>query len=154
MIITYIFHFPLSSFTVSPAHHPVAPPHLFLYQILPLADTLPRLPTFVIYFLPQHLLLLLSFLLPFSSSIHHPSWVSLRLSNRAPVPPESPTFWRHRSNCACLNLSFPLVLFQVETFPKPWPCFGAAEAHLFLHVIVISAPNNLSPRSLFQSLPI
>lgn len=67
---------PLSSFTFCLTHHLVAPPHLFVHHILPMwwtnrqtpRHTLPRLPTFVIYFLPQHLL---CFLLPFSSSIHH-----------------------------------------------------------------------------------
>lgn len=98
---------PLSSFTFCPTHHLVAPPHLFVHHMLPMwwtnrqtpRHTLARLPTFVIYFLPQHLL---CFLLPFSSSIHH----------------------------SLLNISSPLVLFQVETFPDLWPWFVAAEAHL------------------------
>lgn len=52
----------------------------------------------------------------------------------------------------CLNLPSPLVLFQVKTFPTPWPCFVAADTHLLSRSVLISAPPP-QPPSLFSLLP-
>lgn len=73
VIIGCVFAFLLPSFTSYITHHPpTLPPHLFGHPLLPLPDIFPRLPSFVICFLHQLLLLLPSFTLPCSSSLHPP----------------------------------------------------------------------------------
>lgn len=85
---------------------------------------------------------------------YHPSQSCPLITPLSPVWPPAPASTRQLSQTfilchllpspssahAYLNLSSPLVLFQMETFPTSWPCFVTTDTHLLSHVVLISAP--------------